>query len=79
MRANLLNLSGRYQEALDEFTSLLKINPGNAFFHYGKAIALEKLGNYRLAKTEIENACQLDPTNELFKAARERINSESSS
>ena len=73
MRANLLNLNGRYQEALDEFTFLLSFSPNNAFLHYGKAIALENLGNYSLAKVEIENAYQLDPTNQLFKTARDRI------
>ncbi len=77
MRANLLNLTGKYPEALDEFTSLLKIDSNNAFFHYGKAIALENLGKYELAKIEIENAVQLNPTNELFNAAKKRINSKS--
>ncbi|MGC8600746.1 MAG: tetratricopeptide repeat protein [Nitrososphaeria archaeon] len=73
MRANLLNLNGRYQEALEEYAFLLSLNPQNAFFHYGKAIALENLGYYSLAKVEIENAYQLDPTNQLFRAARDRI------
>ncbi len=75
MRANLLNLNGRYQEALEEYAFLLSLNPQNAFFHYGKAIALENLGYYSLAKVEIENAYQLDPTNQLFRAARDRISS----
>ncbi|MGC8695405.1 MAG: tetratricopeptide repeat protein [Conexivisphaera sp.] len=78
MRANLLNLTGRYREALDEFTSLLAINPSDAFFHYGKAVALEKLGDHKTAMVEIENALQLDPTNELFRKARERMRSEAS-
>ncbi|MDP8003784.1 MAG: hypothetical protein ACP5I6_00945 [Caldisphaera sp.] len=39
---------------------------------------LEKIRNYKLAKIEIGNEYQFNSTNELFKAARNRINSEAS-
>ncbi len=56
-------LNGSFQQAIDSFDSVLKIDPENVSAWDGKGAALSGLGRYKMAKLYFDFALQKDPKN----------------
>ncbi|SAK98721.1 TPR repeat-containing protein [Caballeronia fortuita] len=59
--ANLLRISGRFDEAVAHYRLALRAHPGSAGIRSNLAGALEELGQYDLAEAEYRAAVRLDP------------------
>ncbi len=55
--------AGKYMEAIANYNKALKINPDNAYAHWGKGNAYKGLGNYKQSLICYEMALILDPKN----------------
>ena len=56
-------LNGSFQQAIDSFDRVLKIDPENVSAWGGKGAALSGLGRYKMARLYFDFALQKDPNN----------------
>ena len=54
-------IAGEYQEAIKNFTQVIKLNPRNADAYYVRGAAYTSLGNYQQAITDYDRAIGLRP------------------
>jgi len=67
-----LNKLGRFQESLNCFNKLLKLNPNDKTGWHNKGLALKKLGKPEEALKCFDKALELDPEYEIaFKGKKE--------
>jgi len=60
-QANTLLAENKIQEAVETYRKAVRLNPGNAQWHYNLSLALEKLGDRRGQEQELEKTLELDP------------------
>jgi tetratricopeptide (TPR) repeat protein len=58
LRGDALNKAGRYQEALEEFTSAIDLYPYPGYF-YHRGLALKGLGRMKEAEADFQRAGNL--------------------
>lgn len=61
--------SGRYQDALDEFFSVLDLGPTNDYAHFGAGLCLSRLGRLDEAVGQLKLATAMHPASEDYRAA----------
>ncbi|TMW56392.1 hypothetical protein Poli38472_006402 [Pythium oligandrum] len=62
-RAKSLQLEQYHEEAIEDFTVVIRHNPNNAHAYFRRGFALKALGRVREAASDIETAKLLDPSN----------------
>ncbi len=72
-RAGIYLSDGQYQKSINDVDTYLSKTKATAKAHYIKALAYEELKNIPVAKVEITKAFQMEPSNEDYKAAHQRI------
>ncbi|MBW2980446.1 tetratricopeptide repeat protein [Candidatus Woesearchaeota archaeon] len=72
-KAHALLKKGEYKEAIDSFRKAAQLMPGTSWIHSDLAIAYEKLGLPKAAKSQAELTLQLDPKDEGAQGVLERI------
>ena len=65
--------SGQHARAIDEFESLLEIDPSNAYGHFGLGQSLKQVGRREEARTHLRLACALAPDSKLYRDALARL------
>lgn len=60
-RGRLFASSGKYDEALVDFTNAIRLQPGNAVFHAGRANVYGAIGQYGHAFEDFTRAVSLNP------------------
>ncbi len=61
LRANILMMQHKYEQALADLNSLLEANPDSYSLLYERATALYELGRYREARTDFNQMLRLNP------------------
>ena len=62
-RAKSRQMVGWHQEAVEDFTGVIKMNGGNAHAYFRRAFSQKALGKYEAAAEDFETARMLQPTN----------------
>jgi Flp pilus assembly protein TadD len=66
--------NGQYELALEEFSKAVDIDPTNHYAHFGLGLCLEKKGRTRLALGHIKLAVAMEPYEEVYRIALNRLN-----
>ncbi|WP_437441677.1 tetratricopeptide repeat protein [Streptomyces cavourensis] len=65
--------TGRYEEAVACYGRALALDPGYAWAHGSRALALEALGRVAEARADLDRALELDPAYGWARAQRARL------
>ena len=64
---------GHFESARHNFARALKIDPVNDYAHFGLALCLERLGEYRVALGHIKLALAMRPAHETYQRVALRL------
>lgn len=62
-RAKSLQMCGRYEESISDFTAVIMHNPRNAHAYFRRAFAQKSIRQYEQSAEDFERAKELDPSN----------------
>jgi hypothetical protein len=65
-RGNKLFKAEKYQKALGEYNTAIKIDPKNATFYTNRAVTFLKLSKYRDAITDCDDAIKIEPNHKTY-------------
>ncbi|MBL7157251.1 MAG: tetratricopeptide repeat protein [Candidatus Omnitrophica bacterium] len=72
-RAKAYYYFGKFDEAIKDLTSAIKINPRFADAYFYRGITYYKIGNDDMAEKDWKKTCELDPESKIGKMARENL------
>ena len=61
-RASVYQTIGQYQQAIQDFTQAIRLNPLQAYLYESRALAYDELGEDINAQSDRDLACQVDKT-----------------
>lgn len=57
---------GNYEQAVQDYTKALQVEPGNSYAYYNRGITRDRNGDYQGAVEDFSHAINLDPANADF-------------
>lgn len=72
-RAGLLAAQGELDEAIQDLTKAISLQPDFAYHYYDRAKLYAEKGDLQLAANDFDEAIRIDPKNQIFVEARAKI------